>query len=163
MLKALVLTLGGTPRESSSASNIRCSFCSTGAKLMKFTISFTSKHSSWAQHLLKVTPKLQKRTKQAKLVKKPKVIVLNLSENLRESFSTSNIRCSFCSTRSKSNKFGISVTSKHSSWAQHLFRFTQKLTNKMQNQSVAWYACEASLGKERYVKLNEWKIRRTVC
>ena len=30
-------------------------------------------------------------------------------------------------------------------------------------QSVAWYACEASLGKERYVGLNEWKIRRSVC
>ena len=29
------------------------------------------------------------------------------------------------------------------------------------NQSVAWYACEASLGKERYVRLNEtW---RSVC
>ena len=31
------------------------------------------------------------------------------------------------------------------------------------NQSVAWYACKASLGKERYVRLNEWKIRRSVC
>ena len=31
------------------------------------------------------------------------------------------------------------------------------------NQSVASYACEASLGKERYVGLNEWKIRRSVC
>ena len=34
---------------------------------------------------------------------------------------------------------------------------------KAVNQSVAWYACEASLGKERYVRLNEWKIRRSVC
>ena len=31
------------------------------------------------------------------------------------------------------------------------------------NQSVAWYACEAPLGKERYVRLNEWKTRRNVC
>ena len=31
------------------------------------------------------------------------------------------------------------------------------------NQSFTWYACEASLGKERYVRLNEWKIRRSVC
>ena len=31
------------------------------------------------------------------------------------------------------------------------------------NQSVAWYACKASLWKERYVKLNDWKIRRSVC
>ena len=31
------------------------------------------------------------------------------------------------------------------------------------NQSAAWYACEASLGKERYVRLNEWKTRRNVC
>ena len=30
------------------------------------------------------------------------------------------------------------------------------------NQSVAWYACEASLGKERCVRLNEWKIR-SIC
>ena len=29
-------------------------------------------------------------------------------------------------------------------------------------QSVAWYACDASLGKERYVRLNEWKTRRSV-
>ena len=29
------------------------------------------------------------------------------------------------------------------------------------NRSVAWYACEASLGKERYVRLNE--TRRSVC
>ena len=34
---------------------------------------------------------------------------------------------------------------------------------KAVNQSIAWYACEASLGKERYVRLNEWKIRRSVC
>ena len=34
---------------------------------------------------------------------------------------------------------------------------------KKQNQSVAWYAWEASLGKERYVRLNELKIRRSVC
>ena len=25
------------------------------------------------------------------------------------------------------------------------------------HQSVAWYACEAPLGKERYVRLNGWK------
>ena len=31
------------------------------------------------------------------------------------------------------------------------------------NQSVAWYACEAALGKERYVRLNGWKIQRSVC
>ena len=33
------------------------------------------------------------------------------------------------------------------------------------NQSVAWYACEAALGKERYayVRLNGWKARRSVC
>ena len=31
------------------------------------------------------------------------------------------------------------------------------------NQSIAWYACEASLGKERCVRLNEWKIRRSIC
>ena len=30
-----------------------------------------------------------------------------------------------------------------------------------ENQSDAWYACEASLGKERCVRLNEWKIRRS--
>ena len=37
------------------------------------------------------------------------------------------------------------------------------LTSK--NQSVAWYACEAALGKERYayVRLNGWKTRRRVC
>ena len=34
---------------------------------------------------------------------------------------------------------------------------------KAVNQSVAWYACEASLGNERYVRLNEWKIRKSVC
>ena len=39
--------------------------------------------------------------------------------------------------------------------------FTLDVSNP--NQSVVWYACEASLGKERYVKLNEWKIRRSVC
>ena len=26
--------------------------------------------------------------------------------------------------------------------------------HQKENQSVAWYACEASLGKERYVRLN---------
>ena len=31
------------------------------------------------------------------------------------------------------------------------------------NKSDAWYACEASLGKERHVRLNEWKTRRSVC
>ena len=34
---------------------------------------------------------------------------------------------------------------------------------KAVNQSVAWYACKASLGKEIYIRLNEWKIRRSVC
>ena len=34
---------------------------------------------------------------------------------------------------------------------------------KKKNRSVAWYACEASLGKGRYVRLNEWKTRRSVC
>ena len=29
-----------------------------------------------------------------------------------------------------------------------------------ENQSVAWYTCEATLGKERYVRLNGWKTRR---
>ena len=35
----------------------------------------------------------------------------------------------------------------------------------IKNQSVAWYAYEAALGKERYayVRLNGWKIRRSVC
>ena len=36
------------------------------------------------------------------------------------------------------------------------------LDNK-QNQGVARYACEASLGKGRYVGLNDWKTRRSVC
>ena len=31
------------------------------------------------------------------------------------------------------------------------------------NQSIAWFAREASLGKEKYVRLNEWKIPRSVC
>ena len=31
------------------------------------------------------------------------------------------------------------------------------------DQSVTWYACEATLGKERYVMLNGWKTRRSVC
>ena len=31
------------------------------------------------------------------------------------------------------------------------------------NQSIAWYACKASLGKGRYVRLNELKTRRSVC
>ena len=31
------------------------------------------------------------------------------------------------------------------------------------NQSVAWYACEASLRKERDVRVNEWKTRMSVC
>ena len=34
---------------------------------------------------------------------------------------------------------------------------------EMKYQSVAWNACEASLGKERCVRLNEWKIRRSIC
>ena len=38
-----------------------------------------------------------------------------------------------------------------------------RLFAKYLNQSVAWYACEASLGKGRYVRLNEWKTRRSVC
>ena len=36
-------------------------------------------------------------------------------------------------------------------------------THQRGHQSVAWYACEAPLGKERYVRLNEWKTRRSVC
>ena len=31
------------------------------------------------------------------------------------------------------------------------------------DQSVAWYACEAALGKERYVRLNGKKAQRSVC
>ena len=31
------------------------------------------------------------------------------------------------------------------------------------DQSVAWYACEAALGKERYVRLNGHKAQRSVC
>ena len=30
------------------------------------------------------------------------------------------------------------------------------------NQSIAWYACEAPLGKKRYVRLNGWKTQRSV-
>ena len=30
-------------------------------------------------------------------------------------------------------------------------------------QNVSWYACEPPLGKERYVSLNGWKTRRSVC
>ena len=31
------------------------------------------------------------------------------------------------------------------------------------DQSVAWYACEAALGKERYVRLNGQKAQGSVC
>ena len=31
------------------------------------------------------------------------------------------------------------------------------------DQSVAWYACEAALGKERYVTLNGYKAERSIC
>ena len=37
-----------------------------------------------------------------------------------------------------------------------------KCTHIFGNQSVAWYASDAFLGKERYVRLNEWKTRRSV-
>ena len=30
------------------------------------------------------------------------------------------------------------------------------------NQSIAWYACEALLGKEKYERLNGWKTRTSV-
>ena len=48
-----------------------------------------------------------------------------------------------------------------------LRRKTKKEKNKVEeiqlaklvNQSVAWYACEASLGKEKYVRLNEWNTK----
>ena len=40
--------------------------------------------------------------------------------------------------------------------------FSDSLFND-KNQSIAWYACEASLGKKRYVRLNEWKTRGSVC
>ena len=30
------------------------------------------------------------------------------------------------------------------------------------NQSVAWYACEAPLGKERCFRINGWKTRKSV-
>ena len=39
--------------------------------------------------------------------------------------------------------------------------FSCNYSNK--NQSVAWYACEAPLGKERYVRLDGCKTRSSVC
>ena len=32
-----------------------------------------------------------------------------------------------------------------------------------ENQGVAWYAREAPLGKERYIRLDRWKTRRSIC
>ena len=45
----------------------------------------------------------------------------------------------------------------------HYFTSPGLSWDAMLKKSIACYACEASLGKERYVKLNEWKIRKSVC
>ena len=97
--KALVLTLGGNPRESCFASTIRCLNCGKRVISRKFAINFTTKHSSWAQHMFEVLRNYKSTKKRAKCVKTPKVLVFR-----QRICYADKIRCSLCTVRIKSRQ-----------------------------------------------------------